>query len=126
MAQRLEALEKGQKILAERKPTVVSSTAPVTNAPINSQLTESVDVLKAEMTQVKDLLMQLQSFTMQTNQRLSDIVFNGEFVDHSEECVDNNSDIVSGNVVDDASAQILLGLQNAGSNEETVTIEGSD
>jgi hypothetical protein len=60
------------------------------------------------MTQVKDLLMQLQSFTMQTNQRLSNIVFNaGEFVDNAEDCED---DIVSGNVVDDASAQALLGL----------------
>jgi len=106
IAQRLEALEKGQKVLAEKKPTVL---AP--NAPINSQLPESIDVLKAEMTQVKDLLMQLQSFTMQTNQRLSEIVFNnGEFVDHSEDC---DEDIVSGNVVDDASAQALLGLQNA-------------
>ena len=104
IAQRLEALEKGQKVLAERKPTVVASSAPV-----NTKLTESVDVLKAEMTQVKELLMQLQSFTMQTNQRLSDIVFNGgEFVDHAEECEDD--DIVSGNVVDDASAQALLGL----------------
>ena len=110
IAQRLEALEKGQKLLAERKPTVVASSAPVNT--VNPQLTESVDVLKAEMTQVKDLLMQLQSFTMQTNQRLSDIVFNGgEFVDHAEECEDD--DIVSGNVVDDASAQALLGLQNA-------------
>jgi hypothetical protein len=106
IAQRLEALEKGQKVLAEKKPAVL---AP--NAPINSQLSESVDVLKAEMIQVKDLLMQLQSFTMQTNQRLSEIVFNnGEFVDHSEDC---DEDIVSGNVVDDASAQALLGLQNA-------------
>ena len=111
IAQRLEALEKGQKVLAERKPTVISSTTPIVAAPVNAQLTESVDVLKAEMTQVKELLMQLQSFTMQTNQRLSDIVFNGgEFVDHTEECDDN--DIVSGNVVDDASAQALLGLQN--------------
>jgi len=116
IAQRLEALEKGQKVLAERKPTVVASTAPVS---VNAQLTESVDVLKAEMTQVKDLVMQLQSFTMQTNQRLSDIVFNGgEFVDHAEECEDD--DIVSGNVVDDASAQALLGLQN------TVVEEGDN
>jgi hypothetical protein len=108
IVQRLEALEKSQKVLADRKPTVVSTTS---STPINSQLAESVDVLKAEMTQVKDLLMQLQSFTMQTNQRLSEIVFNnGEFVEHTEECVDN--DIVSGNVVDDASAQALLGFQN--------------
>lgn len=108
IAQRLEALEKGQKVLAEKKSTVIASTTPVS---VNSQLTDSVDVLKAEMVQVKDLLIQLQSFTMQTNKRLSEIVFNNdEFVDHAEEC---NDDIVSGNVVDDASARALLGLQNA-------------
>jgi len=117
IAQRLEALEKGQKILAEKKPTVVASTPPIAGNLVNNKLTESVEVLKAEMTQVKDLLMQLQSFTMQTNQRLSDIVFNsGEFIDHTEDCED---DIVSGNVVDDASAQALLGLNNT-INEETI------
>jgi len=106
---RLENLEKGQKVLAEKKFAVLAPNATV--APINSQLSESVDVLKAEMVQVKDLLMQLQSFTMQTNQRLSEIVFNnGEYVDHSEDC---NEDIVSENLVDDLSAQALLGLQNA-------------
>jgi hypothetical protein len=113
IVQRLEALEKSHKVLADRKPTVTSAStsSPVTNGLVNTQLSETVDVLKAEVTQVKDLLIQLQSFTMQTNQRLSDIVFNGgEFVDQHDS---SNEDIVSGNIVDDASAQALLGLQNS-------------
>jgi hypothetical protein len=51
------------------------------------------------MVQVKDLLLNLQGFTMQTNQRLSDIVFNGgEFV----ETLDDTDGIISGNVVEDS------------------------
>jgi len=100
MAQRLDELEKGQQELAARKP-IVSST-PVTqvvNAAASKEVSESIEVLKAEMVQVKDLLLNLQSFTMQTNQRLSEIVFNGgEFI----ETIDDTDGIISGNIVDDA------------------------
>jgi hypothetical protein len=99
MVQRLDALEKGHQELAARKPVINSTAAPVINSSLSKELTESVEVLKAEMVQVKDLLLNLQSFTMQTNQRLSDIVFNGgEFVD----TLDDADGIISGNVVDDA------------------------
>lgn len=102
MVQRLDALEKGQKELAARKPVINSAPAPVTqvvNTAATKELSESVEVLKAEMLQVKDLLLNLQSFTMQTNQRLSDIVFNdGEFV----ETLDDIDGIISGNIVDEA------------------------
>ena len=106
MAQRLDTLEAGQKELAMRKPVLsTASPAPVTqvvNNAVTKGLSESVEVLKAEMVQVKDLLLNLQGFTMQTNQRLSDIVFNGgEFV----ETLDDTDGIISGNVVED-SAQI--------------------
>lgn len=97
MAQRLDELEKRQQELSARKP-VVSST-PVTqvvNTSISNEFSESVEVLKAEMVQVKDLLLNLQSFTMQTNQRLSEIVFNGG------ETIDDTDGIISGNIVDDA------------------------
>lgn len=104
MAQRLDALEAGQKELAMRKPVLsAASPAPVTqvvNNAVTKGLSESVEVLKAEMVQVKDLLLNLQGFTMQTNQRLSDIVFNGgEFV----ETLDDTDGIISGNVVEDSS-----------------------
>jgi len=102
MAQRLDDLEKGQHELAARKPVVNSTAAPVTqviNSAASKELSESVEVLKAEMVQVKDLLLNLQGFTMQTNQRLSEIVFNGgEFV----EGLDDTDGIISGNVVEDS------------------------
>ena len=53
-----------------------------------SKLNDSVDVLKAEIVQVKDLLLKLQSFTMETNQKLSDIVFND--AGNLDECMDDN------------------------------------
>jgi len=103
MAQRLDALEAGHKELASRKPVLSAPTStPVTqviNNTVSKELSESVEVLKAEMVQVKDLLLNLQGFTMQTNQRLSDIVFNGgEFV----EALDDTDGIISGNVVEDS------------------------
>ena len=122
IVQRLDALEKGHKVLAERKPSIaatptVSATTTHVSQAVNAELVESVKILKAEMIQVKDLLLQLQSFTMQTNQRLSEIVFNNDdLLQNVEEC----DDIVSGNIVDDASAQALLGLQP---NEEVALTE---
>jgi len=54
------------------------------------KLTDNVDILKAEVVQVKDLLMKLQSFTMETNQKLSDIVFND--TGNLDECMDDNTE----------------------------------
>jgi hypothetical protein len=102
IVQRLDSLEKGHQDLSSRKPVIQQQTRTVapTTASVSTEVTESIDVLKAEMVQVKELLLGLQSFTMQTNQRLSDIVFNGsEFIDMNEEC----DGIVSGNIIDDAS-----------------------
>ena len=88
MVSRLDALERGHKLLSTKAivttaPTIV--TAPLVpktvTAPDNesvTKLTESVEVLKAEIAQVKDLLLKLQSFTMETNQKLADIVFSEE------------------------------------------------
>ena len=104
MVERLDVLEKSHRELAARKPLLTSTPAPapvtqVVNNAVTKGLSESVEVLKAEMVQVKDLLLNLQGFTMQTNQRLSDIVFNGgEFV----ETLDNTDGIISGNIVEDS------------------------
>lgn len=103
MVQRLDALEKGQQILASRKPVISAPTSTavpqIVNTALSNEISESVEVLKAEMVQVKDLLLNLQSFTMQTNHRLSEMVFNsGEFV----ETIDDTDGIISGNIVDDA------------------------
>ena len=43
-----------------------------------TQLTTQIDGLKSEIGQVKDLMLQLQSFTMETNKKLSTIAFNEE------------------------------------------------
>jgi hypothetical protein len=102
MAQRLDELEKSQQELAARKPIVSSNPTPITqvvNTTVSKEVSESIEVLKVEMVQVKDLLLNLQSFTMQTNQRLSEIVFNGgDFI----ETLDDTDGIISGNIVDDA------------------------
>jgi hypothetical protein len=100
MVSRLDALERGHKLLST-KTTAPIVTAPIVTAPIVTapivtaptivpaivttannesvtKLTESVEVIKAEIAQVKDLLLKLQSFTMETNQKLADIVFSEE------------------------------------------------
>jgi hypothetical protein len=98
MAQRLDELEKVQQELAARKPIVSSTPTQLVNTAVSKEVSESIEVLKAEMVQVKDLLLNLQSFTMQTNQRLSEIVFNGgDFI----ETIDDTDGIISGNIVDD-------------------------
>jgi hypothetical protein len=91
---RLDTLEKNQKILIEKQKT--SAATPVAQnasaaAPIKQMvqetiikdvsdekiepMRESIEILKDEVTDLKDLLMKLQSFTMETNKKLSDIVF---------------------------------------------------
>ena len=119
MVQRLDSLEKNQRILAERKPTVVAQqTTNTIAAPVSAVVTESIDVLKAEMVQVKELLLHLQSFTMQTNQRLSDIVFTGNEFLENDEC---DNDIISGNIIDETSAHKLLNFGQTVENDLVVT-----
>jgi hypothetical protein len=89
--QRLDFLEKGQKVLATRPEKVVQ---PNSSVQVSDELAETIEILKEEVSQLKDLLLNLQAFTMQTNHRLSEIVFNG--VSEKEDY------ILSGNVVDDS------------------------
>lgn len=77
---RLEKLE-------SQPPTIVQQ--PLTQNVSKEEITEitsKVEGLQDELKQVKDLLLSLQSFTMETNQKLANIVFsdNQEF-DESEE-----------------------------------------
>jgi len=110
---RLDNLEKGQKTMTDKQTqqqqqqlqqhtqyqqqmnSMKLSTATQSHTIIDtkseeniSKLNDSVDVLKAEIVQVKDLLMKLQSFTMETNKKLSDIVFND--AGNLDECMDDN------------------------------------
>lgn len=90
---RLDTLEKNQKVLIEKQKT--ASAVPVQNAsaiaPVKQMVQETIirDVsdekiepvresvvsLKQEVRELKDLLLKLQSFTMETNKKLSEIVF---------------------------------------------------
>jgi hypothetical protein len=94
-----------------------------------SKLNDSVDVLKAEVVQVKDLLLKLQSFTMETNQKLSDIVFND--TGNLDDCMDDNtecatiehSEIQSGDI---QSADIQVQLPKGLSLKEKVELAISE
>ena len=120
MVSRLDALERGHKLLSTKAivttaPTIV--TAPLVpktvTAPDNesvTKLTESVEVLKAEIAQVKDLLLKLQSFTMETNQKLADIVFSeepGQDQDQEQEMDENRIMFLQQNMTDLDSNSIM-------------------
>lgn len=87
---RLDTLEKNQKLLIEKQrttlPPTVQSVAPIQQTiqetivkDVSDEKIEPVmgmiDVLKGEVTLLKDLLIKLQNFTMETNKKLVDIVF---------------------------------------------------
>jgi hypothetical protein len=83
--QRLSVLEKNQKMLIEKQqqiPVVGSSTeTTIVNDVAEEKLKpmeESIQYVKSELSSLKELLLRLQSFTMDTNQKLADIVFDVE------------------------------------------------
>jgi hypothetical protein len=91
---RLDTLEKNQKLLIE-KQKAVAATPVAQNAPASAPvkqvvqetiikdvsdekiepMRESIQLLKDDISELKNLLMKLQSFTMETNKKLTDIVF---------------------------------------------------
>lgn len=85
--QRLSVLEKNQKLLIEKQQQapVVVTQSPEERTIVNDvteeklkPMEESIQYVKSELSMVKDLLLKLQSFTMETNQKLADIVFDVE------------------------------------------------
>jgi hypothetical protein len=86
--QRLSVLEKNQKMLIEKQqqmPVVTTTTTPSETTIVNDvaeeklkPMEESIQYVKSELSSLKDLLLKLQSFTMETNQKLADIVFDVE------------------------------------------------
>uniref|UniRef100_A0A6C0DDX2 Uncharacterized protein n=1 Tax=viral metagenome TaxID=1070528 RepID=A0A6C0DDX2_9ZZZZ len=85
--QRLSILEKNQKLLIEKQQQapVVVTQAPEERTIVNDvteeklkPMEESIQYVKSELSTMKDLLLKLQSFTMETNQKLADIVFDVE------------------------------------------------
>jgi len=87
LEQRLGVLEKNQKMLIEKQqqaPVVVTqglAETTIVNDVTEEKLKpmeESIQYVKSELSYLKDLLLKLQNFTMETNQKLSDIVFHEE------------------------------------------------
>ena len=87
LEQRLSILEKNQKMLIEKQQQtpVVATTSPLETTIVNDvaeeklkPMEESIQYVKSELSNMKDLLLKLQSFTMETNQKLADIVFDVE------------------------------------------------
>ena len=87
---RLDTLEKNQKLLIEKQkavPVAQNTAAPPIKQMVQETIIkdvsdekiepmrERIQVLKDEVSELKDLLMKLQSFTMETNKKLTDIVF---------------------------------------------------
>lgn len=95
LEQRLSVLEKNQKMLIEKQqqaPVVTTTTTPVETTIVNDVAEEKlkpieydVNFLKNELSELKLVLLKLQSFTMETNQKLADIVFE----DKSAEALNN-------------------------------------
>jgi hypothetical protein len=82
LEQRLSVLEKNQKMLIEKQqqmPVVGSSTeTTIVNDVTEEKLKPieyDINFLKSELSELKLVLLKLQSFTMETNQKLANIVF---------------------------------------------------
>jgi hypothetical protein len=75
---RLENLEKRQSQPQPQPQPQQQQPQQKINPQVNADvetLKQDLNMLKNEMSNLKDLLLSLQSFTMQTNQKLTDIVF---------------------------------------------------
>ena len=107
---RIESIEKGQKILLENQKKIAAAS-PVTSSISDEkiiQLSESYDVLKVEINQIKDVLLNLQSFTMETNKKLSEIVFSDFDYDYDTNIIlcDNN-EILASNILEEENILVV-------------------
>ena len=133
---RIESIEKGQKILLENQKKIVAaspSPSPIPSPAISTisdekfiQLSESYDVLKVEINQIKDLLLNLQSFTMETNKKLSEIVFN-DFNDYDNDAniiLCDNNEILASNILEEEN--ILVVEENKDEENEDTNLQLSE
>ena len=79
---RLDKLENTPSLTHSLTPSLTPSLTQIQDI---DELKHSIDILKAEMVQTKELLLSLQSFTMQTNQKLVNLVLNGGDGDGNDE-----------------------------------------
>jgi hypothetical protein len=71
---RLEGLEKSKQVKRDDQDKAHNEPSTETITTIN-KMTEDVDNLYDEIEDIKDLLLKLQSFTMETNQKLVNVMF---------------------------------------------------
>jgi len=84
MVQRIEALEKNQPQVRQELQTIAKKIETV---PKDS----NVEKLRKEIGEIKNSLLQLQTFTMQTNQRLSEMVLKESSVVTPDVCENHDS-----------------------------------
>ena len=88
--QRLDAIEKYQQKEVKQPSQMQQLPQPPMESSTNYN-NETIDNFKTDILNLKDLLLQLQSFTMQTNQRLTDTIFiENDLLKTNEYCDDNN------------------------------------
>ena len=107
---RLDALERGHKLLVGSQSlspvTIPSETVVELNANFDGVKSE-FEKVKTDVSELKDLLLKLQSFTMDTNQKLLEVVL-GE----DEEQNDQQQVVFIGDNVQDYIGQDLVGSLN--------------
>jgi len=94
IVQRIETIEKNQQQVRQELQTIAKK---IETAPKNS----NVEKLGKEISEIKNSLLQLQTFTMQTNQRLSEMVLKEPSVVTPELSVNDSSSLEMGEQVID-------------------------
>ena len=129
---RLEKMEQTQRTTTQ---TVVQQSMPLPSlSPVSNEkydeLFISFELLKAETAQLKDLLLSLQSFTMTTNQKLSDIVFSNDINDMNEmnemneiNGMNDINELVEGSQMLDGFSDLELNIQTDDSEILTTNID---
>jgi hypothetical protein len=111
---RLEKLEQTTKSSSSNESVSTNASNETIDA-----LKHSVEILNAEMDQVKTLLMSLQSFTMQTNQKLTELIFNEQ---QREQGHEQDDEFVCAEEEDD---EELESSENVTQNEDSEILTGN-
>jgi hypothetical protein len=108
---RLEKIEKSKvPVQTTTSEPLTQVTTQVIQQVLSEETTHAIDVLKIEMLQVKELLLSLQSYTMQTNQKLVEMIFNNDvdYEDENAHLIINNDDNTDFDNQEGDDAEILV------------------
>jgi hypothetical protein len=119
--ERLDALEKQRLNASPFAPAPNSQSVPTEQSGDLSELEEKVEFLLLENQQIKDHLLQLQSFSMETNQKLVDIVLNDGANKESDRGVSelDNEHLETLNLKELVEQELLASSVNVNSNESS-------